>query len=171
MNDKNKILVVADPETGEIFGEINEGDRVIRKNSIDKYAKTIALNEKESFVKVFSNVLFELSEKLSGKEALFLYYLLQYVNYEDGILERNKEVLTKEMIIEETRQSERNIERLIAGLIDKEIIGKHRTGTKKIAYTINPFIFMKGKRIDKTLYELYKKTSWSKLYKSNEQIL
>jgi hypothetical protein len=158
MTNENKMLVVADSDTGEIVGEIQKGDRIIRKTSIDKYNSTIDLNNGESFVKVFSNALYELSDKLTGKEALFLYYLLQYVNYEDGILERNKELLTKEMIVEETKQSERNVERLIAGLIEKEIIGKHRTGTKKIAYTVNPFIFMKGKRIDKTLYELYKKT-------------
>jgi hypothetical protein len=164
MEDENKTLVIADPTTGEIISELNEGDRIVRKASIDKYNSTMSFNKDEPFVKVFSNVLFELSDKLSGKESLFLYYLLQYVNFEDGILERNKEILTKEMIIEETKQSERNIERLIAGLIEKEVIGKHRTGTKKVAYTINPFIFMKGKRIDLTLYELYKKSKWAKLY-------
>jgi len=155
--------IVVDTDTGAITGEIQQGDRIVRSTSIDKYINSIELNKNEPFIKIFSNVLFDLSEDLTGKESLFLYYLIQYINYDDGILEKNRQLLTREIMIQETKQTERTIDRLLLSLVEKEILGKHKTGTKKFAYIVNPFIFMKGKRINKTLYELFKKTKWANI--------
>ena len=56
----------------------------------------------------------------------------------------------------------KGVVRAMQTLVTKKIYGVHKTG-KENCYTVNPFIFMKGKYINKTLYNFYKKSKWAKL--------
>jgi hypothetical protein len=163
MNQEKEYIII-DKDTGEIVTELNKGDTILRAGTKDYLQTTIDINQKEQFVKVYIKTLFQLSNDLTGAESILLLYLIQYINYTDGILEKDKDTfLTRDIICQETEQSERQIDKLMAGLITKQIIGKHKTG-RNIAFTVNPFIFMRGRRIDKALFELYKKTKWAKLF-------
>jgi hypothetical protein len=157
-------LITLNPETGEIVGEINEGDKIIRKETQDYLNSTIKdFNKDEQFIKVFIKPLYELSRTLTGTESVFLNYLIQYINYADGILKQNNNVLTRNIISKETDIPLRTVDRLLSSLMEKQIIGKHKTG-RMVCFTVNPFIFMRGKRIGNTLYEFYKYSKWAKMY-------
>jgi len=154
---------IIDLSTGEIINHANEGDKVkvIRKESVDYLRDTVLINKDEPFVKIYTAVLFKLSHSLSGTESLFVSYLLQYIRYTSGLLEyRNGNTLTRQHMAEETGLNIKTIDRLLKGLVDKQVLGKHKTG-QDISFTVNPFIFMKGKRISETLYKLYKNTKWA----------
>ena len=154
---------VIDLSTGQIINHANEGDRikVIRKESLDYLKETVSINSDEPFVKVYTTVLFKLSRSLSGTESQFINYLLQYIRYTSGLLEyRNGNTLTRSHMALETGLNIKTIDRLLKSLVDKQVLGKHKTG-QDISFTVNPFIFMKGKRISDTLFNLFKNTKWA----------
>jgi hypothetical protein len=149
-------------ESGEVIDEIREGDRIIRGTSIDLYNNTIELNKNDSFIKIYTKCMFELSNDISGKESILLTYLLQFVSYQTGILTHSNGVcVTRDYIAKDIKQDKRTVDRTLDGLIRKKILGKHRTG-KVVCYIVNPYIFMKGNRINKTLAKLFEHSKWNK---------
>jgi hypothetical protein len=58
---------------------------------------------------------------------------------------------------------------LLNSLVDKEILGKHKTG-RSVALTVNPFIFMRGQKVNQTLYEFFLNSKWAKIYENQNQI-
>lgn len=147
---------------GEIVDKISEGDRIVRANSVEKFNDTIEINKSDNFIKVYTKCLFEISSEITGAESVLLMFLLQYLQYQTGILTHsNGALLTREYIMSDTKQSQRTIDRSLEGLIKKRILGKHRTG-KTVCFTVNPFIFMKGNRVNKTLAKFFENSKWNK---------
>ena len=160
--------IILDSESGEIIGEIGEGDKIIRNSSITEFKNSIDLNKNELFIKVYIKTLFDLSDIMTGAESVFLFYLLSFLSYKDGVIKySNGKIVTKQHMAKDTKKSVRNIERLLYSLISKEIIGIHKSG-ENISYTVNPFLFMRGKRIDNSLYDLYKNSQWVKYFDVKE---
>lgn len=163
----NKLLV--NEETGEVENIIYPKDKVkiTREEQIEHFKDIVAadgviIRDREPFIKVYSSVIFKLSKVLTGQECQFLNYLLQYIRYRSGVLAySNGKPLTRNDMVEETGLKLCMVDRLLRSLQEKEVIGKHKTGWD-ISFTINPFIFMKGNKINATLYELYKNTRWAK---------
>ena len=163
--DKRYIVNIT---TGEIEGELEEGDR-IRKASQDRFYKEMAdmieLNRNKEFTKIFNDTMALLGqEKMSSAEYKVCFMLLRYINYGSGILrfENNGRELNLTDIERITQLSRSTASRAMKGLISKKIYGMHKTG-KENCYTVNPFIFMKGRYVNKTLYDFYKKSKWAKL--------
>lgn len=124
------------------------------------------LNEGQPFVKIYSNTLFHLSMSLTGPESQFINYLIQYIRYGSGILARTEnnggsKTLTRREMSVETGLSERMVDKLLKGLVEKQVIGKHKTG-QDISFTVNPFIFMKGNRVNETLFTFFRNSRWAK---------
>lgn len=166
---------VIDITTGKVTHEIMEGDTfkiIKRKDEKDKgkvKGEYVSINANEPFVKVFTKPLFELSKSLNGTESQFLNYLIQYIRYDTGnLLHSNGKVLTRTKMAEDTGLSKRTIDRVIVNLIEKEILGKHKTG-RNITLDVNPFIFLKGCKVEKGLYEKYMNTKWAKLYEEKKE--
>ena len=160
--------VILDTSTGEIIDEIKEGDR-IRRKSQDDYCKRendlIDMNENGNFVKIFNKTMAMLgSENLTANEYLVCLRLLNYIEYESGILKfgNTGRALKLADIEEITGLSKSTTIRAMQTLVEKKIYGVHKTG-KENCYTVNPFIFMKGRYINKTLYNFYKKSKWAKI--------
>lgn len=155
-------------QTGEVEKEIFEGDRVkVVKAKVEKKEKSepkVFMNKEEPFIKIFTKPLFELSRSLTGTESQFLNYLIQFIRYDSGILAySNGRHVTRAAMAKDTGLSKNTIDRLINSLYDKEILGRHKTG-RIVTLTVNPFIFMRGQAVNKTLYECFKDSKWAKFY-------
>ena len=166
---------VIDIETGKVTHEIREGDifKIIKRKDNKKKSKEkgeyVEINTDEPFIKLFTKPLFELSKSLNGTESQFLNYLIQYLRYDTGnLLHCNGKALTRAKMSEDTGLSKRTIDRLIISLEQNEIIGKHKTG-RNITLDVNPFIFMRGHKTPKKLYEYYVNSKWAKLYEEEKE--
>lgn len=164
---------------GIVTQEIKEGDkvRITRANSIKSF-KDIKDNEpfnfnvKSDFIKFYTNAIDSLvNENMSGTEYRVCIKLLKYIQYESGLIGySNGKYLTKEAILnvlnegckEKNKITLRTLERAIETLTDKKIFAKTRIGNE-IKFYVNPFIFMKGQLINKTLYSLFKNSKWAEL--------
>jgi len=152
-------------ETGEVTGTLNEGDRILRKRSAEYLENNIEILPDAPYVKTFVRPMSMLSESLSGPESFMVYYLLQYLGYESGILMHpNGQIVTRGYIAEEIGQSERQVDRTVDKLREKQVLKKVLGAKREVSIIMNPWLFMKGKRINKTLYGLFKSSRWAKVH-------
>lgn len=152
----------------EVIDEIGEGDRILRASSIRNFknAKFTRLNNKESFVKLYTKCLFDVSHELNGREYSLLFYLLQFLRYNDCILAHlNGKYLTREFIINDLGQSESTVDRAMKGLIKLGIVAKVNS-LDQWYYTVNPYLFMKGDKVVTDIAKFYKETRWAKKYEN-----
>lgn len=155
--------IVTDPETGEVITHINENDRILRDKSEEYLRRTVEIMNGETYVKAWDKTMFALAKALSSTELQMVWYLSRYVSYETGLLtHRNGRPLTRKHISDETGLSVKTVDRLMLGLKEKQVIGRHTTGRSTV-FTVNPWVFTRGKRINKTLYEFFKNSRWAKV--------
>jgi hypothetical protein len=164
---------IIDISTGKPTKDIFEGDTVKvfhkkeKKQNCAELPK-IELNKEEQFIKVYTRTLFELSKSLTGTESQFVNYLIQYIRYNTGILaHENGKHLTRATMSKETGLHKKTIDKLLNGLYAKEVIGRHKTG-RSLTFTVNPFIFMRGQKVNQTLVELFSNSKWAKLYEERK---
>lgn len=151
--------------TGEVINTLNEGDRILRKKSADYLDSSIEILPDAAYVKTFLKPMSQLSESLSGPESFMVYYLLQYLSYDSGILlHSNGQIVTRSYIAEELGQSERQVDRTIDKLREKQVLKKVLGAKREVSIIMNPYLFMRGKKINKTLYELFKNSRWAKVH-------
>jgi hypothetical protein len=171
--EKRPIAGVVDFTDGELTHYIHSGDslRITRKESKDSFNDIIQLNKKEDFIKVYLKPMMLLSKELSSAECTILFYVLQYLNFTNGMLMETKlEPLRRSTMAQEMLQSERNIDRLLNSLVAHEILVKIICG-KRVSYLVNPFIFMRGKMINKTLLGMFIHTKYAKMYEANYNMI
>lgn len=160
--------VILETETGEILDELKPGDRIRRRkqdNYCEKETKKIDMGECGEFIKMYNKSISLLGkEKLTGNEYQICLQLLSYIEYESGILKYSNtgKELNLEDISDITGICRKSVTRAMQTLVSKRIYGVHKTG-KDNKYTVNPFIFMKGRYVNKTLYDFFKKSKWAKI--------
>lgn len=162
--------VIVDTLTGEVVNDIRVGDRfsITRSSQLEHLSKQYA-NESfipdAKFIKVFIDPLHELKKALTSAELTFLIDLIGYISYESGILQyANGNSLSRSDISDITNVEMRWVDTLLASLIKKQVLGKHRTG-KSVCFTANPYLFCRGQKVNKTLKKLYEKSKWATLIK------
>ncbi len=171
MSDKK--LYIVDSETGEITGEFQEGDKVIKSGTIDFLKNTIEINNK--FIKLFTINIMPVIEQLKDKRnkinynALSLmFYLMQFISYTNGLLQhKNGEPLTNKYILENFSMCKTDLYYCIKLLKDKGIISIVLVQDKNY-YIFNPWIASAGKRIDKTHLKIFENTIYIKNQESEE---
>lgn len=147
---------------GEIIDEINEGDRIVRQSSVESFTNTIEINMNQDFVKVYTARLLDVANELNGAESAMMMILIGFIQYNTGILtHRNGKPVTRECITRLVEKDIVTVDKLLDGLNKKQIIGKHKTG-RTVCFTVNPFIFMKGNRVNKTLAKFFENSRWAK---------
>ena len=165
MNASKPVLDIVVRDTGEALNTLNEGDRILRKKSAEYLEDNIEILPKAPYIKTFIKPMSMLSESLSGPESFMVFYLLQYLSYDSGILMHpNGKALTRSYIAEEIGQSERQIDRTLDKLREKQVLKKALGDNREVHFIMNPWLFMKGKKINKTLYELFKNSRWVKVH-------
>jgi hypothetical protein len=152
-------------ETGEKTGEMYAGDRVVRKKSIEYLQSTVEILPSETYVKLYLKPLSILAESLTGPESLMVYFLIGYLSYDSGILmHSNGKILTRSFIADAMGQSERQVDRTLDKLREKQVLKKVLGAKREVSIIMNPWLFMRGKRINKTLYEMFRNSDWAKVY-------
>lgn len=184
MKDENEIIAhVVSADTGVILDEIKPGDKIKHKEDDDKkkeYLNTYEVNFNQGvrFVKLFDEVLDTLSERLSVTEFRFAVRLAKHVSYDDCILRtnghRNGKFLDISDISELLGENYKTTSRIMNGLVKKGVIGKHITGCIENpnlsvqCYTCNPYIYMRGTKVEKTILALFEKSGWAEIYSDTE---
>lgn len=155
---------LVDPKTKKVVGELNHGDKILRDTTQQLLSETTMLNAKEDFIKVFVKPLVKLSTMLTNKEAWVATYLLQYLDYTSGVLKHNSgRAITLDDLMDIMEMQPSQTYSVIKKLSDKGIIGKCKI-EEQIYFVMNPYIFMKGKRVANTLVDLFKNTQWSSIF-------
>jgi hypothetical protein len=160
----DKKLKLIDTSTGEVIRELQEGDRIVTKKQQDFLNNTMPLNEDENFIKLMSKILEDLArEKLTSAEWQVVIVCLKHLSYYSGAIkfENNGNFVTPQDIAKESKLSKRSVQYCIEHLVNIKIFHKGKTG-EEFQLFANPFIFMKGNKVNKTLYDMFKTSKWNK---------
>ena len=162
---KNKRLVV-DETTGEVVDTLLSGDRISRAKSIEYMFNNPQASENEQFAKFWNRA----SDALSRCEYMNIVSrvcmrLMPYIRYDSGVLAYSNGVLLDIGSIQKICEDmdERSVRRAMAHLVSDSVYAKV-TKEPPPRYIANPYIFMRGKRVSRTLVELFKDTKWAGLY-------
>lgn len=182
---------ISDSSTGEIIDEQEEvdyspGDKAImkskekleeekeaeeKKKRKSEYIVTHVLkfNRDKHYGKFF-DVGQKLSEELTPAELSFFICLTSYVGYNDGILRPYGSKLYrpfnsfKEISVALGRKYKVCCKQM-KSLIDKQIIGTTKYGKDEdlnLKFVCNPFVFFKGKDLDRAIYDIFLDSKWAK---------
>jgi hypothetical protein len=156
LEDNSKLII--DKNTGEIVGEINPGDKIIKKKSLDFLEKQQELQEWniQHFYKGNIDEIKKLNNELSIYEMGLLYAIVPYVNYDDCCLKYNNgQELGFDDIVKLAHVSQGKVSETLNNLLKKDIIYRGKN-SKGIQYFVNPWLFCKGNRINVVLKTMFK---------------
>ncbi|HAA25286.1 MAG TPA: hypothetical protein DCE11_04090 [Ruminiclostridium sp.] len=155
--------VVLETETGEIVTNLNDGDRILRANSIEAFKELETPPKGESFSKLYHKVLPKLAQcKLSSAEWAVFLYLGTNLRYISNVAQyRNGRLITRENLSADLKLPEITVKRAVLRLIKEGLIIEARTIEGKV-FVINPFVVSVGGKISKTVYDLFRKSKWAR---------
>lgn len=115
----------------------------------------IVWKPENEFIKVYPDELNRIAFRLSGAETLTLIRLITFIDYESGMLKKDKKPLITKDIIELTGFSKVTVIAIMEKLVSERLLSKNRVG-RTAQFLANPYIFFKGKYINKTLIDMFK---------------
>lgn len=153
MDDKKVANLVTDD--GEIIGQYNQGDKIVRKASIE-YLKDTEVWRIEHFYKGNIDEIRSQLESLTVYEKAFLLSIATYIGYEDCCIKYdNGCCMGFDDLVKLCRMSREKTMTTLNSLIKADILYKGRN-SKGLQYFVNPWLFCKGNRIDKVLKTMFK---------------
>lgn len=185
-SEKDAKAILVDCVTGEVIDTAYEGDKakithsdaeLKKKEFLEKYNPEF--NKGESFVKLFDRTLSVLRKNLKPAEFIFAVSLSEYVSFTDSILRKgahgNGKFLTMEDLSREMDIDYNVVRRIMPVLVSKGIVCKFETGCvenpklKVKGYVANPWIFMRGVVMDRTIIGLFEKSNWRELLTKDDK--
>lgn len=172
---------IINADTGEITGEVYEGDRLhVRRETQDKYASfhITDFNKGKSFVKIYDEVIPLLEKYLKAPEFKMAICIAPHVSYEDCIIRescnRNSKILTLKDFAAIHDYKYDYVKKIMLSLKKKGVIGKHETGNilegytgrYGTVYTVNPYIYFRGSDMISPVYSFYSSSGWKELLES-----
>lgn len=155
---KEALAIVIDPHTGEQIDTIYENDRILRGKSYDKLSQTEPVESDKQFVKLFVSAADSLSRAgdLTLTEMRVCLRLLQYIRYETGLIAFENGIAMGVTDIKGLFEdvSSRAIDMALSGLVEKNVFAKV-TQDRKATFYANPYMFMRGKKLNKELLKLF----------------
>ena len=151
-------------ETGEIIDELEEGDCILRGRSKEKLQSLIQINKGKQYVKVYVDSFMKLptDESLSPSDMSVMFTLIPYIRYETGLIAYdNGKYINQEGVVSLSGLSEKTALCSVEKLVKKKILAKVRTG-KEVKFYANPYIFMRGKMVNKTLHSIFASSRFAK---------
>lgn len=158
MEDKMSRIII-ETETGEQLGELRQGDRVLKKESIDFLKARDETTQEWKIEHFYKGNIKEISKwlkELSITEKAFLFCIVPYISYEDCHLcyHNNRDIGTEDLV-EITGLSRSVVYETINSLTKKDILYKGKN-SKNRQYFMNPWLFCMGNRINKVLRTMFK---------------
>jgi uncharacterized protein YjhX (UPF0386 family) len=153
-------------ENGVVVNTLGEGDRIVRKNSMKHLREQegkIQIPKDEDFIKMFKDALPQLSScGLTVPESRVFFYLAANIRYESNVAKYdNGKLITRDNLCTDLNISLANVQRSIVKLCQRGLIAIAKIDVGKV-FIVNPFVMMRGVSIDKTTYDLFKKTKWAR---------
>ena len=120
----------------------------------------VVINQNKNFIKVFTDELMKIRKKMNSTDIIVSTILMHFISYESGMLTKTgkndeRYPLMNEDIEELTGLTNKVVVKMMKKLVDIGIYAraKHKRSFK---YFANPYIFMKGTKVNKTLLEMFK---------------
>jgi hypothetical protein len=156
-----KVVIV--PETGECLTEIFDGDRIIRGSSIEALKELESAPKGETYTKIYRKVIPMIVDcKLTAAELLVFMYLASNLRYISNVAKfPNGKLIMRENMQHDLRLSEITVKRSLYRLIKEGLIVEANTIEGKV-FIVNPFVMSVGDRINKTVYDLFRKSKWAR---------
>ena len=157
--------MIVDTETNEILGELEQGDRIIKKKSVEYLGSTdvVETRPKDPFIKLYYNINKVLMGEFSSISDYVLFHtLIHFVRYDSCKLAYDNGVELKlKNIIEESGLPSSTCRRAVDKFVDKGLLYKERT-----TYYCNPYVFCKGNRVYRSTLEKFNSTKYKKFNRS-----
>jgi hypothetical protein len=150
--------LVVDELTGEVTNEMRPGDRVLRKESAESYAKLESVREWKINHYYRGNLpeIRKWMKGLSPQEKALLFTVSPYVGYTDCCLKHdNGNMFRFRDMVELSCLARSSAAVALRGLIDKDILYRGKN-SKEIQYFMNPWLFSKGHTINKILQTMFR---------------
>ena len=162
---KTARAAVVDTSTGEVVGDLYDGDRILRLESYNY------LNSREKISADYVKLYLKSADALSRAEGMttpaykVCLRLLPYVRYDTGLIaHQNGEPLTAMEIVELFGDMcEKTVFNSLEEIVKHDVFAKVRRG-KFVHYAANPYIFMRGAKVNKTLIKLFSKSDWAAMF-------
>lgn len=146
---------VIDNKTGEVLTELYDGDRIVRKKSLEKL-HSVRDWKIEHFYKGNLREISKWMKDLSTNERAMLFTLTPYIGYDDCCLKHeNGDMVTFDFIVSISDMGRATVSRTIVSLIRKDILYRGRNSRER-QYFINPWLFCKGNRINNILQTMFR---------------
>lgn len=175
--EEKEILATLVDADGVVIDYIYAGDKVVHKDEekpTDKYY--FDFNRDKKFVKLYSGMSsLKRNLKLNDAQFAVMIELSDYVSYEDCILREgghgNGKILTIGDLADKLEMKYDTLQKIMSVLVRKGILGIHKTGsidnpnilTKAI--TVNPYVYTRGTKVNKTILGLFEKTGLQDILK------
>jgi hypothetical protein len=154
---------IINKDTGEIVGTLSEGDTILRGASKKRLTDTVQINKNRPFVKIYTESLSVIAKdgELSGTDYTVLFALMPHIRFETGMVAHdNGHYMRLRTIVQLSKLSERAVYGSIEKLVRKRILAKVRTG-RDIKFYVNPYIFMRGRSVNKTLESMFRTSPYN----------
>lgn len=170
-DDENTVLL--DKSTGEIKESECDTYRYILEEYVhdDEDDKDLFMKD-ITFIKSFRGNGMVLTQKLTPTEISTIVFLCDFICYEDCVLRKNGVKTGKPLNIKELSElinvKYDTFRKTMSSLKKKQVIGFHSTGSSTSnnavkLITVNPYIFMRGTKIDKWVVDFYKYSEWANI--------
>lgn len=155
--------VVIDTETGQIMNELRDGDRIVHATSIEAFREFESAPKGETFTKLYHKVIPLIVDcGLSASELILFMHLAVNLRYLSNVAKYpNGRLITRDNLQNDLKISESTVKRSIYRLIKLGLIAEASTIEGKV-FIVNPFVVTVGDKINKTVYDLFRKSKWAR---------
>jgi len=155
--------VVIDTETGQIMNELRDGDRIVHATSIEAFRELESAPKGETFTKLYHKVIPLIVDcGLSASELILFMHLAVNLRYLSNVAKYpNGRLITRDNLQNDLKISESTVKRSIYRLIKLGLIAEASTVEGKV-FIVNPFVVTVGDKINKTVYDLFRKSKWAR---------
>jgi hypothetical protein len=157
---------VVDTETGEYITSLLPGDKIMHREIIDRLQLEDAnkmIFAPETWGKAYDGAIGKLARlKLTAAEYRIILLMLPLIRACSGLVAYgNYKPVQIDYIISELGMTRKTANTSLQRLIDLRVMSRAESGHDYII-VFNPYIYNRGRLINKTLYEMFKRSSWAK---------
>ena len=154
--DGEVIKEVSNPDN---YVEMYEGDRLLRKSSLESFDKRVEIKMR------FAKVNYVVFSDICNKYSIFC-KLIPYIGYNTGKLRyRNGNKIRRKDLAKICGVSSITIDRQLKGLMRDDVI-KSVKDNDGLNYYVNPYVVHLGKKINSFTYNLFKDTIYRTEYEA-----
>lgn len=180
MEDIESRLIV-NPNTGEIEGKIDPGDRILKSKSIE-YLKEEGrdFNKDKTFVKLYDEVIPLFEKYITPNELKYLLLIAQHVSFSDCVLRKTNNNLSEPISAREFSQMHGYnydcVKKIFLSLKKKGVLAYVEVGSVfpdyigkvKNMYLVNPYIYFRGEKLNASVMAIFNESGWKELVSNIE---